>query len=79
MTDLSAKQFITWQESEGLSIRAAALELGIVPSQIQLYRQRGAPRRVALACAAVSCGAGTWHQTKRALFATMKQIANKNE
>ena len=58
-----------WQAHMGLTVRATAELLGVAPSTVQAYRAGisrstgkpvAVPRVVALACAALAAGLGSW-------------------
>ncbi len=66
---MTPSDFRAWQSSMGISVRAAADLLGVVPSTVQAYRTGisrstgqpvAVPRVVALACAALAAGLGPW-------------------
>jgi hypothetical protein len=53
---MNAESFCAWLLKSKLSDRAAARELGCSRNSIVQWRANGAPRYVALACAAILAG-----------------------
>lgn len=57
---MSAPNFTAWLAHMGLNDTKAAEQLGCGRNSIRIWRQRGAPRYIALACAALSFGLPPW-------------------
>jgi len=51
---MPAADFVAWMEQQHLNDTTAARELGVSRPSVIKYRKEGAPRVVALACAALS-------------------------
>ena len=52
--------FRAWMDEHAYSQREAAATLGIARETVKTYRREGAPRTVALACAAVAADLEPW-------------------
>jgi len=59
---MTAKDFAAWLDHMKLKKRPAAEALGISRNSVDRYLENGAPRTVALACAAIAFGLPPWSQ-----------------
>lgn len=75
---LAPADFRAWIERRGITQAAAAVALGLSRRQIERYVVEGAPRTVALACAALDCET-TLRRSASTLDAREPAIGNMND
>lgn len=59
---MSGEDFAAWLDHMGLSDAAAARALELSRNSVAKYKIAGAPRHVALACAALAFGLPAWRR-----------------
>jgi hypothetical protein len=59
---MSPAHFAAWISHMGWSDRKCARELGCSQNSVAAWRKAGAPRYIALACAALAFGLPEWRQ-----------------
>ncbi len=57
---MTADEFNAWKKNAGLSGLEAARRLGISKNTVTRYSREGAPKNIALACAALASGLTPW-------------------
>ncbi|PIE07539.1 MAG: hypothetical protein CSA74_06950 [Rhodobacterales bacterium] len=59
---MTADDFNAWMDHMGFSGLEAARQLGIGKNTVPTYRREGAPKHIALACAALAFGLPPWRK-----------------